>query len=133
VFSTLDAIRLTTRITTRLRCVCLSITHILTSGHQDSETAHVRSYESVVFVYMGLLSRIWTLARKMTSFCFPNTFMSLGLGLIKVSVNVRVRVRGSGNTFKYVFGQTSIRASALDLCFPVPSEEWESIIKVLRF
>jgi len=28
--------------------------------------------------------------------------------------NVEIRVGVSGNTFKYVFGQTSIRASVLD-------------------
>jgi len=43
---------------------------------------------------------IWTLAGKMMSFLFPNTFLCW--------------VRVSGNTFQYVFGQTSIRASVLD-------------------
>jgi len=33
---------------------------------------------------------------------------------VKIRVKVRVRVRVSGNTFKYVFGQTSIRTSILD-------------------
>jgi len=33
---------------------------------------------------------------------------------INVSVTVEVRTRISGNTFNYVFGQTSIRARVLD-------------------
>jgi len=39
---------------------------------------------------------------KMTSFCFPEWFLCF-------------RVRVSGYTFKYVFGQTFIWASGLDL------------------
>jgi len=41
----------------------------------------------------------------MTSFVFPKTFLCF---------RVRFKVRVSGNTFKNVFGQTSIRASVLD-------------------
>jgi len=61
---------------------------------------------------------IWTLARKMTSFSFfRKCFCALGLGLrIGLGVRVKVEVRVSRNTFKYVFGQTSIRASVLDPC-----------------
>jgi len=68
--------------------------------------------------------------RKMTSFCFPKNFLCFRVRVkVKVKVRVRirvrvrvdrasvrvrarvrveVRVRVSGNTFKNVFGQTSI-------------------------
>jgi len=63
-----------------------------------------------------LHSGIWTLARKMTSFRFPeNVFCGLSVRVtIRVKDRVRFRVEVSENTFKYVFGQTSIRASVLD-------------------
>jgi len=33
--------------------------------------------------------------------------------IVRVWVKVKVRVRVSGNVFKYIFGQTSIRGSVL--------------------
>jgi len=65
----------------------------------------------------------------MTSFRFPKKFLCYRDRVrvwVKVSVKIRikirvrlwakimVRVRVRGNTFKCVFGQTTIRASALD-------------------
>jgi len=45
----------------------------------------------------------------MTSFRFPETLC------FRVKVRIRVGVRVSENIFKYVFGQTSIRVSVLEI------------------
>jgi len=57
----------------------------------------------------------------MTSFRFPEKVLCFRVRFkVKIRVRVRVRievwVRVCGNMFKYVFGQTSIRASVLDPC-----------------
>jgi len=58
----------------------------------------------------------------MTSFCFSKRFLCFEIRVTvtvrvrdKVRIRVKIRVRVRGNTFKFVFGQTSIRASVLDL------------------
>jgi len=62
----------------------------------------------------------------MTSFRFPEKVFVFRVRVkvrirervrVKVRAMVEVRVRFIGNTFKYVFGQTSIRASVLDPIF----------------
>jgi len=44
--------------------------------------------------------------RKWRNFVFPKTFLCVRV--------IRIRVRVIGNMFKYVFGETSIRASVLE-------------------
>jgi len=57
---------------------------------------------------------IWTIARKMTSFRFSeNVFLFFR--------DVIVKLRFSGNSSKYVFGQTYIRAIQLDLFLTILS------------
>jgi len=56
-------------------------------------------------------SGIWTLARKMTSFW--KHFCAIGLRL-QLEGGLGLRLEFSGNTFKSVFGQMSIRASIQD-------------------
>jgi len=48
-------------------------------------------------------------------FVFPKIFLCFRVMIrIRVRVRIRFRVRVCGDTFKYVFGQISIRASVLD-------------------
>jgi len=56
-----------------------------------------------------------TCPKKMTSFCFvfPKRFLCFSVR-VRIRVRDEVRVRVSGNTFKYVFDQTSIRLRVLD-------------------
>jgi len=49
------------------------------------------------------------IARKMTSFRFPEKILNWCFR-VRVRVRVKVEVRVSGNMFKCIFGQTSIRA-----------------------
>jgi len=50
----------------------------------------------------------------MTSFRFPEKVLCFRVKIrVWMRVRVEVRIRVSGNTFKYVFGKTSIRASVL--------------------
>jgi len=58
-------------------------------------------------LYIMESSVLETLARKMTSCVSLKRFLCFRVMVISLKVRV------SGNTFKYVFGQTFIRASAL--------------------
>jgi len=72
-----------------------------------------------------VVSGVWTLAQKMTSFRFPESFCALGLELrlelglglglgLALELGLGLRLESAEKKFKYVFGQTSIRISELD-------------------
>jgi len=61
--------------------------------------------------YLGHLPEKWR------HFVFPKMFLCFRVS-VKIRAKFRVRVLVYGNTLKFVFGQTSIRASVLDLFQP---------------
>jgi len=69
---------------------------------------HAFQYRKVPFWVVFLWGSLWHRA-------FPEKVLCFRVRIrIKMRIRARVRVRVSGNTFKYVFGQLSIRTSVLD-------------------
>jgi len=70
--------------------------------------------ETIFHFKLCSLWYLYTCPKNDVIFVFPKTFLCFRIGVkVRVRVRFRVEVRVSRYTFKYVFGQSSIRAIVL--------------------